>query len=511
MTPVPSPDQPIQMYASRITALAVALFLGLGGFLRVYRFSRPGLWIDEYGTWWVVAQGGWSDLVHRAVHIQGQSPFYYLIVKLTTDLLGAGPFSLRLPSIVFGIATLALAYPLGLALFRERYVALFALAAFAVSEPLIWYAQEARPYSLALFCTGLSFICYLRALERGSTAWCVAYVLATAGVFYAHYLFGFVVVVLVAHLFVVRGRSWLSSRQWPLTLLALGLLCLPAAPQLAHLFDRRAVLDWVPPVSWSVLLHLFVAFLDLPLLIVLALVTFLIGFRSGRGGQLFDRTSVSLVALWFLLPVGALGAASLLLGVNLLFDRYVLFILPAGLLVAAGVAGLGRREGWRSLVPFLTLLVFSFSWSLIPSVQRTGGFAERYDEDWTGAVASLESVARPGDVILYGTAFAEADQLRLLAPDPLILSFIRAPLTANLRPGREYTLLGLPFRVNDQTRPYVLSLMRQASAGRRVLIIGLGDAVAEVTTMLIGDGGFTPVMLTPHGLVRVIVLERKEG
>jgi hypothetical protein len=475
----------------------------------VYRFSRPGLWIDEYGTWWVVAQGGWSDLVQRATHIQGQSPFYYLIVKLSTELLGAGPFSLRLPSIVFGIATLALAYPLGLALFRQRYLALFALAAFAVSEPLIWYSQEARPYSLALFCTGLSFVCYLRALEHGSPAWFGAYALATAGVFYAHYLFAFVVVVQLAHLLVVRGRSWLSSRQWPLTLLALALLCLPAAPQLAHLFERRAVLDWVPPMSWSVLLHLFAVFLDLPLLIVLALVAFLIGFRSEHARQLFDRTSVSLVALWFLLPVGALGAASLLLGVNLLFDRYVLFILPAGLLVATWVAGLGRRDGWRGLVPFLTLLVFSFSWSLIPSVQRTGGFAERYDEDWTGAVASLESIAGPGDVILYGTAFAEADQLRLPAPDPLILSFIRAPLTANLRSDREYTLLGLPFRVNDQTRPYVLSVVRQASAGRRVLIIGLGDAVAEVTKMLIANGGFTPAMLTTHGVVRVIVLERK--
>jgi len=499
------------VYGSRATGWAVALFLGLGAFLRAYRFSRPGLWIDEYGTWWVVAQGGWSELVHRAAHIQGQSPFYYLIVKLSTEPLGAGPFALRLPSIVFGIATLALAYPLGLALFKQRYLALFALAAFAVSEPLIWYSQEARPYSLALFCTGLSFICYLRALERGSTAWCCAYVLATAGVFYAHYLFGFVVVVQVAHLFVVRGRSWLSSRQWPLTLLALGLLCLPAAPQLAHLFQRRAVLDWVPPMSWSVFLHLFVVFLDLPLLIVLALVAFLIGFRSEHARQLFERTSASLVALWFLLPVGALGAASLLLGVNLLFDRYVLFILPAGLLVATWVAGLGRRDGWRGLMPFLILLVFSFSWSLIPSVQRTGGFAERYDEDWTGAVASLESIAGPDDVILYGTAFAEADQLRLPAPDPLILSFIRAPLTANLRPGREYTLLGLPFRVNDQTRPYVLSVARQASARRRVLIIGLGDAVAEVTKMLIANGAFTPVMMTTHGVVRVIVLERKGG
>jgi len=65
-------------------------------------------------------------------------------------------------------------------------------------------------------------------------------------VFYAHYVFAFVVVVQVAHLLVVRGRSWLSSRAWPLTLLALGLVCLPAAPQLVHLFERRGVLDWVP-------------------------------------------------------------------------------------------------------------------------------------------------------------------------------------------------------------------------------------------------------------------------
>ncbi len=38
----------------------MALFVCLGAFLRVYRFWRPGIWIDESGTWWVVAQGGWS-------------------------------------------------------------------------------------------------------------------------------------------------------------------------------------------------------------------------------------------------------------------------------------------------------------------------------------------------------------------------------------------------------------------------------------------------------------------
>ena len=36
----------------------MALFVCLGAFLRVYRFWSSGIWIDESGTWWVVAQGG---------------------------------------------------------------------------------------------------------------------------------------------------------------------------------------------------------------------------------------------------------------------------------------------------------------------------------------------------------------------------------------------------------------------------------------------------------------------
>src|SRR6266542_4224719 len=360
MTGDPGPASAEPGATSRTMTWAVASFICLGAFLRVYRFWSSGLWTDEYGTWWVVAPGEWSELVHRAVHIQGQSPFYYLIVKLSTRLLGTGPFSLRLPSIVFGIATLALAYPLGRALFRQRYAGLFTVAAFAVSAPLIWYSQEARPYSLALFGAVLSFLCYLRLLERDSWRWRAAYVVATAAVFYAHYVFAFVVVVQVAHLLVVRGRSWLSSRAWP--------------------------------VTWFVLVHLFVAYLDLPLLIVLAVVTVLIGFDAEQRRQLFDRVSVSLLAVWFVLPI----------------------------------------------------VVFS-----------------------------------------------------------------GAPLTANLRPGHRYVMLGLPFRVNDQTLPYVDSLMARVASRRRVLIIGLGEAVPLVATTLISSGAFTPAAVTPHGMVSVIVLEQR--
>jgi len=89
------------------------------------------------------------------------------------------------------------------------------------------------------------------------------------------------------------------------------------------------------------------------------------------------------------------------------------------------------------------------------------------------------------------------------------VSFIGAPLTANLLPGHRYVMLGLPFRVNDQTLPYVHSLMARVASSRRVLIIGLGEAVPLVAKTLISSGAFTPATVTPHGMVSVIVLEQR--
>ena len=58
------------------------LFLGLSFILFVLFFipaMHRSLWIDETITYWVV-KDGFRDLFYRAIHFQGQSPFYYLIV-----------------------------------------------------------------------------------------------------------------------------------------------------------------------------------------------------------------------------------------------------------------------------------------------------------------------------------------------------------------------------------------------------------------------------------------------
>ena len=61
MTGDPGPASAEPGATSRTMTWAVAVFICLGAFLRVYRFWSSGLWTDEYGTWWVVAPGEWRD------------------------------------------------------------------------------------------------------------------------------------------------------------------------------------------------------------------------------------------------------------------------------------------------------------------------------------------------------------------------------------------------------------------------------------------------------------------
>jgi uncharacterized membrane protein YphA (DoxX/SURF4 family) len=86
-----------------LPVLALGVF-AMGAYLRVHNFWITELWLDEYSFWWVSARGGWGDAVRRAWEYQAQSPLTYLSAKVSVTAFGAGPFSLRLPSIILGIA-----------------------------------------------------------------------------------------------------------------------------------------------------------------------------------------------------------------------------------------------------------------------------------------------------------------------------------------------------------------------------------------------------------------------
>jgi uncharacterized membrane protein len=261
----------------------------LGAWLRFHNFDRPGLWIDEYGTWWVIAAEGYAQVAARAWEVQGQSPLYYLILRGFVDLFGVASWSLRLPSLLLGILVLWLGYAATREIFRDRRLALTATVALAIHEPLIRYSQEARPYALALVLSLASFVLFIRVLRGSGFAGRAAYALVTAATFYAHYLFGFALLVQFGY---AMSERTAARRPTVLALAAAALLMAPGGLQLANLFARRHSLDWAPDPT-SVLDELgsvAQAFVD-PWPLALAAITAVVLLVSCSGGSSFHSRS----------------------------------------------------------------------------------------------------------------------------------------------------------------------------------------------------------------------------
>lgn len=135
--------------------------------LRVATIGRESLDGDEMFTLRIALlpigaalQGILHDLVHP--------PLNYLLVKLGITLWGASPLGIRFWSLLFGVATVPLVAVLGMRLPRARYTGLLAAAIVAANQPLVYYSQQARSYSLYTFLLVL-FALWLSAIASEPT------------------------------------------------------------------------------------------------------------------------------------------------------------------------------------------------------------------------------------------------------------------------------------------------------------------------------------------------------
>jgi len=487
--------------------LLFAGVLVVGAWLRIHNFDRPGLWLDEYGSWWVVAANDYAGVAARTFEVQGQSPLYYLIVRACVDLFGSASWSLRLPSLIFGILALGLGYAAARELFRDRRVALMAMAALALHAPLIRYSQEARPYALAIALSLASFMLFSRVLRGGTLGERVAYAFVTAATVYAHYLFGFVLIVQAGY---AIGRRSVGRRH---ALLALGgatLLTAPALPQLANLFARRHSLDWVAtpagvPEALGIVARTFIEPWPLGLAALTVTVLLIFGTKAWRGNP---DGRPGLVLAWLLVPFGLVALMSTLLDINLIARRYLLFAAPAARILIGALLAIPRR---RPLVDSLPLIVFTAAtmvFVLLPHHARTGTFAFRENQHWDTAVSELLGSLREGDRVLLASRFVEMDLVAAGTASESTRDFVTWPLEAHLPAGVRVPYTPLPYSVNPATGPTFERIARDALLAPRVWVLGSGPSVRAITKLVAGDPRMRFARDDHHGAIRLILLKR---
>ena len=95
----------------RLTLLFLATLVILGGFLRLHRIGREGLWLDEAFSVWMGARP-LSEMFGWLVKIDQHPPLYYTLLHLWLKF-GDSAALVRALSALFGLITIPVVFWLG--------------------------------------------------------------------------------------------------------------------------------------------------------------------------------------------------------------------------------------------------------------------------------------------------------------------------------------------------------------------------------------------------------------
>jgi hypothetical protein len=339
----------------------------IGFALRVYRLDVQSLWYDE-GVTADVAQRSLMELTRWTAN-DIQPPLYYYLVAGWGRLAGWSEWSLRFPSVGFGLLLIPLLALYVRHLTTQPGAPLLAALITALHPLLLYYSQEARMYTLltALGVAGAYCVLQLAAGSAQRRFW-VCYILAATAAVYTHYFAFFLWLALGVAFLVEQWRRApslsIALRHSRAFVAANGIVLLLYLPWLRVLWTRLAADASYWQGDFKVgeaLRHIAISFtsgvtvregqaswLLLPFggITLLALFGLLRGFERPLALEASPKNratnigcSLVYALCWLIIPiVGVLTLASLAPKFN---TRYVLLALP-GLLIlwGAGLSGL---------------------------------------------------------------------------------------------------------------------------------------------------------------------------
>ena len=146
-----------------------ALYWGLiimGGSLRLAQYlANRSLWLDEARLALNIVHRSLLGLALPLDDGQGAPIGFLMIEKLAVLSLGTNEYALRLLPLLSSIVSLVLFCQLAKASISERG-ALIALSLFAIVDPLLYYASEAKQYSSDVLFAVASVLLYLTIQKR---------------------------------------------------------------------------------------------------------------------------------------------------------------------------------------------------------------------------------------------------------------------------------------------------------------------------------------------------------
>ena len=347
--------------------LAFALFtiaLVASALARINLMPDAPLWLDECWTGAVAGQPTWRATLDQ-IWLDANAPLYPLFMHAWIGLFGESNASLRLPSLLFGLATpvLIAGWRVPGLLTRDR-LALATLI--AVGQQGLLQSNEARGYTLlACLAAGQTFA-FIEMARRPNIPQAAYWALWTSLVGLTHYQ-ALMLGAVQGLIYLARCRE-AALRTWPaaLVFLPLGFELLWHAPRLAQ-FARPDV-AWYGPVRLETILDVsqFVAGNWLNLVIPACGLALVIAMKV-RGSKRFSAPPVSEVVLWA--GCSALFATAIVMAIGAVRPsfsvRYVTPFIPGvSLLLVAGARAFSSVLSGAVVALMLIAVAMSGIWTV---------------------------------------------------------------------------------------------------------------------------------------------------
>lgn len=391
--------------------------LGLAFILRLINLNQS-LWLDEA----VQALTSQSSFLGVFQELRGDfnPPLYHLLMWGWVHLFGSSEIILRLPSVLFGVATVYIVYKIGKVISDQRsaisdqkitgYWIPITGALFLATAPFhIYYSQEARNYALATFLAALSMYYFIRVI---SEQWLVvrkklaiSYLLSTTLLLYTNY-FGLFILLAQALVFLWRGKRHHLRLMLYCLLLFTPNLFLLRVQFLTGSQATTSLPEWGRLVNVNFLKALPLTFVKFSigritifnkkLYALIAGILFIIYGGVITRGLLNKKLTINnlqlTIILWLVVPIGCAWLVSFFIPNYQPFR--LLLVLPAFyLLLALGVSRINITM-YRCIVIIFILLVNLTA----ASVYYTNPYFHR--EDWRGLVQFTESQPKEEKVVI---------------------------------------------------------------------------------------------------------------
>ena len=371
--------------------------------LRLYNLGKAPFWEDELLTLYRINMPP-AAIFRTTIPFFTHPPLFYLLLNAWVKLTGVNEFTLRFLPFAFSVLSVFMIFKLGEIIYNRR-IGLYAALLLAFSPFDIYYAQEAKNYSMSWALGLISFWLFYRLIKNFSSTNFIAYILVTLVSWYTSYtaiIYSFLQGICVfiffkprhiakwfgAYLYIIilylpwfnliwkQTRSWHAIKWIPAT----SNYFLKSAQfigELLYLFPLNAANERILPVSLS-----FCA-----ILVALALVE----FRKNNRFKfvLAPEKKDIMLLVWIISPLAAYYLIDKFWFNIFGMQRYfALVLIPLLILLSKGINRF--RFGFQLLI-ILFIVSYAFTGSVYPYYLSGKKIC---DERWGNALNTIKRIDR---------------------------------------------------------------------------------------------------------------------